>query len=569
DIDLTGVTMTPIGDPTTPFTGSFDGNGFEISNLVMFDFMAPAAGLFGATDSASFTDVRLTDPDVTGFNNVGCLAGTIVDTDATRCTVLNGAVLGVVSVGGMFGRTAGSTLDRCSARADVEGFTRWAGGLVGHVHLDSSLQGCRTAGTVLGNESVGGMSGNLHQSVMWGCSSRSAVEGRLLVGGLTGWMQENLLADPPGTSAILDCSARGDVLATAGGVVSLVDPGGNQIYLIGAAGGLVGWADRGSYICGSIALGDVDGPEGASGSLNGGFVGRAEANCTIAECMAFGDVTGSSAGGFASWTMDDVHISDSVAYGNVTSDWQTGGFVGAFERGHLTNCHAHGHVVADGQPNGHADPGRLLAAAGGLVGYTFPSAAQEFACVITDCSASGSVKSNGQMTGGLIGLAWGVQVIHSKATGDVKCTERRVGGLVGAFMNSTQSGFQPRCELLSCYASGRVIQTMTDPGYDGMVGGLVGEVQTHPAHLHHLHRSYSSGAVSGSGTVGGLVGESGPDYLYHPCYWDTVTSGQSTSAIGTGLTTAEMYQQASFAGWNFPFPWTIDEGNDYPRLHWE
>jgi len=55
-------------------------------------------------------------------------------------------------------------------------------------------------------------------------------------------------------------------------------------------------------------------------------------------------------------------------------------------------------------------------------------------------------------------------------------------------------------------------------------------------------------------------------------FWDTQTSGQATSAGGTGLPTDEMQTMSTFtdAGWDFTTPvWTIDEGADYPRLWWE
>ena len=62
-------------------------------------------------------------------------------------------------------------------------------------------------------------------------------------------------------------------------------------------------------------------------------------------------------------------------------------------------------------------------------------------------------------------------------------------------------------------------------------------------------------------------------------FWDTQTSGQATSAGGTGKTTAEMQTAKTFldAGWDFVGEtkngmadiWWIDEGKDYPRLWWE
>jgi hypothetical protein len=54
-------------------------------------------------------------------------------------------------------------------------------------------------------------------------------------------------------------------------------------------------------------------------------------------------------------------------------------------------------------------------------------------------------------------------------------------------------------------------------------------------------------------------------------FWDTQTSGQSTSAAGTPKTTAEMKTMTTFtdAGWDFVNIWDICEGTNYPRLRWQ
>jgi hypothetical protein len=62
-------------------------------------------------------------------------------------------------------------------------------------------------------------------------------------------------------------------------------------------------------------------------------------------------------------------------------------------------------------------------------------------------------------------------------------------------------------------------------------------------------------------------------------FWDIETSGQLTSAGGTGKTKAEMQTRSTFinAGWDFADEtangteniWWILEGQDYPRLWWE
>jgi len=71
------------------------------------------------------------------------------------------------------------------------------------------------------------------------------------------------------------------------------------------------------------------------------------------------------------------------------------------------------------------------------------------------------------------------------------------------------------------------------------------------------------GSVTGGSYVGGLVGK-GDSVIYS--YWDTETSGQSSSDGGTGLTTAQMKQSANFSGWDFTGVWRIYDGYSYPLL---
>jgi hypothetical protein len=56
-------------------------------------------------------------------------------------------------------------------------------------------------------------------------------------------------------------------------------------------------------------------------------------------------------------------------------------------------------------------------------------------------------------------------------------------------------------------------------------------------------------------------------------FWDTETSGQATSAGGTGKTTAEMQTESTFtdAGWDFTTVWDIEDyfGINYPFLRWQ
>jgi cysteine-rich repeat protein len=52
-------------------------------------------------------------------------------------------------------------------------------------------------------------------------------------------------------------------------------------------------------------------------------------------------------------------------------------------------------------------------------------------------------------------------------------------------------------------------------------------------------------------------------------FWDIQTSGRSASAGGTGKTTAQMMQQATYSEWDFTNTWTITEEVTYPQLQWQ
>ena len=83
-------------------------------------------------------------------------------------------------------------------------------------------------------------------------------------------------------------------------------------------------------------------------------------------------------------------------------------------------------------------------------------------------------------------------------------------------------------------------------------GGLVGEMLAGT-----VTRSYATGSVTSGMSLGGLIGAR-LDGGVTASYWDTLTSGQATSAGGTGLTTSQLGMQSSFAGWDFTNTWKLD-----------
>jgi len=161
---------------------------------------------------------------------------------------------------------------------------------------------------------------------------------------------------------------------------------------------------------------------------------------------------------------------------------------------------------------------------------------------ITNAYATGSV--TGDVAGMLVGYNDG-SISSAYASGTVNGS-LRIGGLVGYNHAGT---------ITNAFST----STVTGAAGAQYVGGLVGD------NGGTITAAYAAGAVSagsGASSVGGLVGNNTGTVTYG--YWDTQATGQSSSAAGTGLTTAQL-QSALPAGFD-PSAWGIVAGTTYPFL---
>ena len=343
-----------------------------------------------------------------------------------------------------------------------------------------------------------------------------------------------------------------------------------------SVGGLVG--ENEGTITGCYATGSVTGSFYYVGGLvgyNGGTLISCYATCSVSGTGYF------SVGGLVGYNSSGGTLTACYATGSVTgSSYYVGGLVGRnsgyYGGGTITACYATGLVTGTGE-NSYV---------GGLVGY---NDGYYGGGTITACYAIGSVTGTGlySSVGGLVGENWEGTLKSCYATGAVTGTYD-VGGLVGynyygtlkscyAIGSVTGTGLYSYVgglvgenggTLISCYATCSVSET----GENSSVGGLVGY------NGGTLTGCYATGSVTGTERVGGLVGEN--DGRVFGNFWDTQTSGWTTSAGGTGKTTAEMMMLSTFidAGWDFVGEtangmndyWLMCvDGVDYPRLAWE
>jgi M26 IgA1-specific metallo-endopeptidase-like protein/GLUG motif-containing protein len=263
--------------------------------------------------------------------------------------------------------------------------------------------------------------------------------------------------------------------------------------------------------------------------------------------------------------MEDSSIDQSYTTGPVTGTYDVGGLIGELYSGSVTHCYATGSVEA-------------LGSAGGLIGdlYSRNSVNISYSYATSTVKFEPNTTNNASWFGGLIGVIssdsssptdTNISISHCYATGNVgggnmKVSAVYVGGLIGGIL-------QPRQITISdSFATGWA------SGIDDL-GGLIGLVATD--HI-TLSNTYATGAVYGNAVskVGGLIGVSSPDVKnIISSYWDTQTSGITSPTCGPnttpdqcgmGKTTAEMYKQSTYIGWDFVNTWDIKEGQGYPWL---
>mgnify|MGYP000081790542 CR=1 FL=1 len=177
-----GAGFDPIGDNTTRFTGTFDGNNKTVSNLTINRPGQDYVGLMGDLGTGgTVTNVGLVNVSVDGLFYVGGIAGnsggTISNSYAT------GRVEGQGEAGGLVGVNSGAgQISNSYVTSSVTGYS-YVGGLVGT--NGGTISESYATGSVTGNYRVGGLVGT-----NWGAGQISnsyatgSVSGNDYVGGL-------------------------------------------------------------------------------------------------------------------------------------------------------------------------------------------------------------------------------------------------------------------------------------------------------------------------------------------------------------------------------------------------
>ena len=330
--------FSPIGNNSTKFTGSYDGNGFAIDGLFISRRWTYFVGLFGYTKGATIKNLGVTDVVIIGYDKTGGLAGYLSSNSTVSNCYSTGDVagFGYIQVGGLVGENESSTISNSYSSAIVTGWSHCMGGLVGGNLSNAVISNCYSTGSVTGNNSVGGLVGiNTSSSVILNSYSTGAVSGHNRYNNSVG----GLVGDNVEASTISNCYSTGDV--TRGSGSTYTEFGGfcaytrastieycystGSVYYEGAANptdkGFVGYTDGSSTHTANFWDSEASNQSSATGA-----VGKttAEMHTQSTFTNAGWDFMGESANGTNDyWTMD---VSGVINNGYAILFWQTLGY---------------------------------------------------------------------------------------------------------------------------------------------------------------------------------------------------------------------------------------------------
>jgi hypothetical protein len=313
-----------IGSTSPYFTGTFDGQGYEISNLFIDRSSTDSVGLFSRAYGANISNTNLVDVSIIANRYVGAMVGIIgSSTLINNCSssgFINGSFYetgGLIgyssaiinnsyssatvrqtstgfSTGGLLGSSSGGTTLNSYSTGTVIGYQR-AGGLIGTFSTSSLVDNCYSSANVTGENGMGGIIGHgyggvVNNSYFTGtvynsgsytagiiafsqsntmvenCYSTGNLTGNSAVGGINGYNEYADFFNCYSSGTITGSSGIGGIIGTAYG--SDITRTYSTATVVGGsyAGGLVGRQYYGIYT-NSYAIGAI------SGSSKGGVIG--------------------------------------------------------------------------------------------------------------------------------------------------------------------------------------------------------------------------------------------------------------------------------------------------------
>lgn len=321
-ISISGNEWVPVGNDDQPFTGKFDGKGYQISGLTITELHENQkyCGLFGRVKSASISNLSMTGvninlPVISNSVHVGSVVAY-----SENSTYENISVEGIISIknhsskfescaGGLIGYSNNEIINNCSNSIYVTAKTI-AGGVIGFAEYDYTtdlcLINCKNNGTIIANVASGIVGESWLCMTITKSGNCGNIVGEHYAGGMIG----------QGTVAVInECFNRGAIKTTSTVANKTFEGAGG---MIGALSTIVvnQQGAEASSISNSYNTGDI------SGYNASGIIGNsADGNIIVQDCYNSGAITGTRfAAGMIGWGYLGATIRECLNVGTINGD---------------------------------------------------------------------------------------------------------------------------------------------------------------------------------------------------------------------------------------------------------
>jgi PGF-pre-PGF domain-containing protein len=502
--------------------GTFDGNGYTISNLDL-EGDNENWGLFREAENATIKNLNIENFNVSISTGDDEYAGALIGYGINDITIENVNATNVYIsatqyVGGLVGGVEGNLTIESSEITEIRGIEgdNRIGGLVGRVTFADSIiinnSGINDTDSnediVATGSNIGGLAGYLsadneiiiENSYIVGDFEIESTGSESNHGGLVGYIEGSSFAELNSNYLEGNIIIAADGENYVGGLVGYSSMDDNitidSCYLDGnitiegnyATGGLIGYSNNDAYIYSSYLKDTIN--ISADEFYTGGLIGYVDGNTEIYSSYLDSDITidGSDyTAGLVGYIGSTSIINSSHLDGNINISGNSnclGGLVGYTEADiEIYSSYLDGDIIL-----GDIDDTYV----GGLLGYT------NYYATIEDSYLDGTINitlESGSFAGGLIGIAEESYITDSYIDGTIYISSSEyVGGLIGDANDATIS---------NSHVLGSGYIKMNDGSSDDSVGGLVGE-----ASYLDVDSSYVKGNldIEGYRNIGGIIG---------------------------------------------------------------
>ena len=143
NLDGNGSNWEAIGTPGNSYKGTFNGNGYAISNLKINTKNGDYQGLFGHINGATIENINIKNGSIRGKADIGLLAGNAYYSNISNCHIYDSKIVAFSVTGGLFGCLVNSNLVNSSTNNTTiqdnnQSGSHELGGIIGRGYLVNS-----------------------------------------------------------------------------------------------------------------------------------------------------------------------------------------------------------------------------------------------------------------------------------------------------------------------------------------------------------------------------------------------------------------------------------------------